>query len=104
MSSDSQIHGTWVYADDPAGELASEAIYRDSVLHFGPDGTYRYTMGQIDLEGTYEVVDASGPVKVAITLSSGGQMQAQLTPRDGGIVIVEGDGTLPGQFYAPQSE
>ena len=104
MSTESQIHGTWVYAPDPAGELSSEAVYEGSVLHFGPDGSYSFTMGQIVLSGTYDVVQADDAVNVAITLDSGDEMQAQLKPRDGGLVILEGDGTLPGRFYAPKAD
>ncbi len=103
MVNESTIHGTWIHAEDPAGELATEPIYEGSVLHFGADGAYRFTMGQITLEGTYEVINVAEAVTMKITLAGGEQMDSAVHPRGGGIVIVEGDGSIPGQYYAPQA-
>jgi hypothetical protein len=104
MISESTIHGTWIYAEDPAGELPTDAVYTDSVVHFGADNVYRFTMGQITLEGTYEVVSTDSSVQTKVTLVSGSQMDIAVHRQDAGIVVVEGDGTLPGRYYAPNAD
>jgi Na+/glutamate symporter len=99
MSTASSIHGTWIYAEDPAGEFAGDPVYVGSTVHFGADDTYQFTMGQITLEGTYTAESSGGTVQTKVTLSSGSEMTIAVATRDGGIVVHEGDGTLPGRFY-----
>jgi hypothetical protein len=99
MSHEVSIHGYWVYADDPTGELATDPVYTGSLVHFGADGTYAFSMGQITLQGTYEVLESAETVQTRVTLVNGAQMDISARIRDGGIVIHEGDGTLPGRFY-----
>ena len=96
----SRIHGTWVYAEDPTGTLPTDPVYAGSRVYFGADGAYRFTMGQIVLEGTYTVVEEqTDSVRLRVTLARGEGMDVRVEPRDGGIVIYEGDGELPGRFH-----
>ncbi len=95
----SRIYGTWVYAEDPTGTLPTEPIYTGTRVYFGADGVYRFTMGQIVLEGTYTVVEQTDLVHLRVTLARGEEMDVRVQPRDGAIVIYEGNGDLPGHYH-----
>lgn len=103
-----ELFGTWVYAADPAGVIASDRLYEGSTLTLGADGQYLFRLrgpGMV-LEGRWTLVDTEGEtVRIATDYGRDRTNLLTLTAQRGvggdvvGFVIREGDGTVGVRYY-----
>lgn len=105
------LQGTWIYGQDPTGQIPVDPIYTDSTLTFGADGRYAFQLGQtrIALEGTWIMTSADGDLLLVHTeYGQGRHNDLALTLRRRasgatiGMEVREGDGTTAARYYVPR--
>ncbi|MFN7145543.1 MAG: hypothetical protein ACK4YP_17340 [Myxococcota bacterium] len=106
------IAGTWRYAKDPTGAVATDPIYEGSTITFAPDGRYTFRLAQFPrpLEGTWELRGAEADtVRVHTEYGQGRRNHLTLTLRRDaggavtGMVVREGDGSTGARLYVRES-
>ena len=105
------LQGTWIYSQDPTGQIPVDPIYTDSTLTFGADGHYAFQLGQtrIALEGSWVLTSAEGDVlRIHTEYGQGRRNDLALTLRRGasgaavGMEVREGDGSTGARYYVPR--